>query len=170
MKKLPILLLTAFIIVIAFTSCKKSSSGSNSNTSTIKDTISATGDVTFLETGAIYPIFGKSRTIQGLDIQVECLIPGPSGPDSTSPNFSLQILNDSTVGTYSLNFLTSSSNISYQNTIQEYTTLLNNTNPGTFTITSISNTGLTGTYTTAVVGENTHDTLRFSGRFSGTYF
>ncbi|HTC00007.1 MAG TPA: hypothetical protein VK705_04945 [Ferruginibacter sp.] len=169
MKKLPILILVMFIALVAFTSCKKTSSNNNSNTSTSKDTISATGGVTFLETEAPYPTFGKSRTIQGLDIQVQCLIPGP-GPDSTWPNFALQILNDSTVGTYSLNLLTSGSNISYQNTVDDYTTILNTDNPGTFTITSISNTGIAGTYTTAVVGLNTHDTLRFSGRFTGTYF
>jgi hypothetical protein len=169
MKKLPILILATFIALVAFTSCKKSSSSNNNNTSTSKDTILATGDVTFLETQAPYPIFGKSRTIHGLDIQVQCLVPGP-GPSSKWPNFSIQILNDSTVGTYSLNLLTSGSNINYQDSVDSYTTILNTNNPGSITITSISNTTIAGTYNTAVVGLNTHDTLKFGGRFTGTYF
>jgi hypothetical protein len=168
MKKLSILLLSGCML-IAFASCKKSSSGSPSSGGNGTGTITGSGGATFSVSGNS-TFFQKKLPNTTGNITSDTLI-SLLGTISTSPvqAINIQLYDVSSTGTYSLSGITSPSSaaIVYNYNDSSYTSILA-VSPGTVTVTAISANSITGTYSTTV-STVAHTNISISGTFTGNY-
>jgi len=167
MRKIFIGLLSGCIL-LGFVSCKKSSSGNPSSSSGKGNgTITGTGGATFNVSGSS-TFFQEELPNTTGNITADTLI-SLLGTISSTQSINIQLYDISTTGTYSLSGTTgpSSAAIVYNANDSGYTSVLA-VNPGTVTVTAISATNITGTYSTTVSTAN-HTIVSFNGTFTGTY-
>jgi hypothetical protein len=168
MKKLSILLLSGCML-IAMASCKKSSSGGSGSSGNGTGTITGTGGATFSVAGN-NTFFQKKLPNTTGNITSDTLI-SLLGTISASPvqGINIQLYDISSVGTYSLSGVTSPSSaaIVYNYGDSSYTSILA-VSPGTVTISAITASSITGTYTTTV-STVAHTNISISGTFTGNY-
>jgi len=169
MKKLSILLLSGCLL-IAFASCKKSSSGSPSSSGgTGSGTITGTGGAIFAVSGT--NTFFETKLPHTTGNLTSDTVITLTGTISTSPvqAIDIQLFDISSTGTYSLGGLTSPSwaDVVYNYNDSSYTSTLA-VSPGTVTVTAITSSTITGTYNTTV-STPYHTNISFSGTFTGTY-
>jgi hypothetical protein len=170
MKKLPILFLAAFTILITFVSCKKSNSGSpsSSGSGTGHGTITGTSGIIFNVSGN-NGFFEKALPNSTQNITSDTLISILATINGTT-NLDIQLYNVSAPGTYSCNYSTpgSSATVVYNAAVDSSFTTIIATNPGTVTVSAISASGISGTYN-VTVQTISHTSLNLTGTFTGNY-